>query len=63
MIYLKNRLGGNIAMLRDSETKEMNNLLDSGQWYRVNGAKDYTPYVEKKAPKKKPKKVVKKDGE
>ena len=54
MIYLKN-IGGNIATLRDSETKEAKNLIESGQWVRVNGMKDYTLYQE---PKKK--KVVKK---
>ena len=53
MIYLKN-IGGNIATLRDSETKEAKNLIESGQWVRVNGMKDYTLYQEPK------KKVVKK---
>ena len=55
MIYLKN-IGGNIATLKDSETKEAKNLIESGQWVRVNGMKDYTLYQE---PKKK-KKVVQK---
>ena len=52
MIYLKN-IGGNIATLRDSETKEAKNLIESGLWVRVNGRKDYTEYVVKKTKAKK----------
>jgi len=64
MIYLKNNHGGNIAVLKDSDTKEAKNLLESGQWVRVNSRKDYTEYVEKKSsPKKKSKaKKVSKSG-
>ena len=52
MIYLKN-IGGNIATLKDSETKEAKNLIESGLWSRVNGRKDFSPYSEpKKASKK-----------
>ena len=59
MIYLKNNHGGNITVLKDSEVKEAKNLLDSGQWVRVNSRKDYSEYVAKKVTKKKakPKKV------
>ena len=64
MIYLKNNHGGNITVLKDSEVKEAKNLLDSGQWVRVNSRKDYSEYVAKKATKKKAKrKKVSKDGE
>ena len=52
MIYLKN-IGGNIATLRDSETKEAKNLIESGLWVRVNGRKDYSEYVVKKTKAKK----------
>ena len=52
MIYLKN-IGGNIATLRDSETKEAKNLIESGLWVRVYGRKDYTEYVVKKTKAKK----------
>ena len=52
MIYLKN-IGGNIATLRDSETKEAKNLIESGLWVRVNGRKEYTEYVGKKTKAKK----------
>ncbi len=52
MIYLKN-IGGNIATLRDSETKEAKNLIESGLWVRVNGRKDYSEYVVKKTKVKK----------
>ena len=52
MIYLKN-IGGNIAMLRDSETKDAKNLIESGLWVRVNGRKDYSEYVVKKTKAKK----------
>tara|TARA_R100000781_G_scaffold21495_1_gene16147 strand:+ start:6940 stop:7140 length:201 start_codon:yes stop_codon:yes gene_type:complete len=52
MIYLKN-IGGNIAVLKDSDTKEAKNLVESGLWHRVNGRKDFSPYSEpKKASKK-----------
>ena len=52
MIYLKN-IGGNIAMLRDSETKDAKNLIESGLWVRVNGRKDFSEYVVKKTKAKK----------
>ena len=52
MIYLKN-IGGNIATLRDSETKEAKNLIESGLWVRVNGRKDFSEYVVKKTKVKK----------
>ena len=52
MIYLKN-IGGNIAVLKDSDTKEAKNLLESGLWERVKSRKDYSPYSKhKKATKK-----------
>ena len=56
MIYLIN-VGGNIATLRDSETKEVKNLTDSGQWGRINGRKDFSEYnkTSKKVSKKKAK--------
>ena len=52
MIYLKN-IGGNIAVLKDSDTKDAKNLVESGLWSRVNGRKDFSSYSEpKKASKK-----------
>ena len=53
MIYLKN-IGGNIAVLKDSDTKEAKNLIESGLWTRVKSRKDYSLYSEpKKATKTK----------
>ena len=55
MIYLKN-IGGNIAVLKDSDTKEAKNLLESGLWERVKSRKDYSSYSKpKKATKSKKK--------
>ena len=52
MIYLKN-IGGNIAVLKDSDTKEAKNLIESGLWESVKSRKDYSLYSEpKKASKK-----------
>ena len=53
MIYLKN-IGGNVAVLKDSDTKEAKNLIESGLWERVKSRKDYSPYSKpKKATKTK----------
>ena len=54
MIYLKN-IGGNIAVLKDSDTKDAKNLIESGLWYRVNSRKDLTPFTNPKKDKRKPK--------
>ena len=51
MIYLKNKQGGNIEVFKDVDLKSANNLLDSGQWVRINGRKDESEYVVSK-PKK-----------
>ena len=53
MIYLKN-IGGNVAVLKDSDTIEAKNLIESGLWTRVKSRKDYSLYSEpKKATKTK----------
>tara|TARA_R110002012_G_scaffold97150_2_gene233574 strand:- start:232 stop:432 length:201 start_codon:yes stop_codon:yes gene_type:complete len=52
MIYLKN-IGGNIAVLKDSDTKEAKNLIESGLWTRVKSRKDYSSYSEPKKTTKK----------
>ena len=49
MIYLKNS-GGSIRELKDSETKDAERLVDTGQWVRVNGRRDISEYT--KAAKK-----------
>ena len=51
MIYLKNKQGGNIEVFKDVDLKSANNLLDSGQWVRINDRKDESEYVASK-PKK-----------
>ena len=56
MIYLKN-LNGQVREYKDSDTKTVKNMIDTGRWVRVNGLKDPSPFVE---PKKAAKKVVKK---
>ena len=48
MIYLKDA-GGSIRQLKDSETKDAGRLVDTGQWVRINGLKDFSEYVVKKA--------------
>ena len=48
MIYLKDS-GGTIRLLKDSETKDAERLIDTGQWIRINGRKDFSEYVVKKA--------------
>ena len=53
MIYLKNKQGGNIEVFKDVDLKSANNLLDSGQWVRINGRKDESEYVAEKPKKKK----------
>ena len=53
MIFLKNKQGGNIQEFKDVDLKSVNNFLDSGQWVRINGRKDESEYVAKKAKKKK----------
>ena len=53
MIYLKNNHGGNITVLKDSEVKEAKNLLDSGQWVRINDRKEQSEYASSKPKKKK----------
>ena len=60
MVYLKkisvnNPLGVNsqIKQYKDSDTKTIKFLENTGQWVRVNGLKDGTPYFEPKKPKKK----------
>ena len=48
MIYLKDA-GGSIRQLKDAETKDAERLVDTGQWIRINGRKDFSEYVVKKA--------------
>tara|TARA_R100001594_G_scaffold93031_1_gene127380 strand:- start:947 stop:1126 length:180 start_codon:yes stop_codon:yes gene_type:complete len=53
MIYLKNKQGGNIEVFKDVDSKSANNLLDSGQWVRINDRKEQSEYVSSKPKKKK----------
>ena len=53
MIYLKNKQGGNIEVFKDVDLKSANNLLDSGQWVRINDRKEQSEYVSSKPKKKK----------
>ena len=55
MIYLK-YAGGSIRQLKDSETKDAERLIDTGQWVRINGRKDFTEYAVKKTSTTKKKK-------
>ena len=55
MIYLKNS-GGSIRELKDSETKDAERLVDTGQWVRINGRKDFSEYSVKKTSTSKKKK-------
>ena len=55
MIYLKNS-GGSIRELKDSETKDAERLVDTGQWVRINGRKDFSEYAVKKTSTSKKKK-------
>ena len=62
MIYLKDS-GGTIRLLRDSETKDAERLIGTGQWVRINGRKDFSEYVVKKTKPKKQTKANKKNEE
>ena len=60
MVYLKkisvnNPLGVNsqIKQYKDNDTKTIKFLENTGQWVRVNGLKDGTPYSKPKKTKKK----------
>ena len=52
MIYLKN-LNGQVRVYKDTDTKTVDSLVDSGRWTRVKGLKDLTPYSKPKKAKKK----------
>ena len=58
MIYLKN-LNGQVRVYKDTDTKTVDSLVDSGRWVRVKGLKDTTPYVNSKVKKKSKKKSKK----
>ena len=58
MIYLKN-LNGQVRGYKDTDSKTVNGMIDSGRWVRVKGLKDITPYVKPKAKKKSKKKAKK----
>ena len=58
MIYLKN-LNGQVKGYKDTDTKTVDSLVDSGRWTRVKGLKDLTPYSKPKKAKKKSKKKSK----
>ena len=62
MIYLKDS-GGTIRLLKDSETKDAERLIDTGQWVRINGRKDFSEYVVKKTKPNKQTKADKKNEE
>ena len=52
MIYLKAK-NGQVKEYKDHDTKTVAFLLDSGNWSRVSGLKDWTPYSPPKKAKKK----------
>ena len=52
MIYLKAK-NGQVKQYKDHDTKTVAFLLDSGNWSRVSGLKDWTPYSPPKKAKKK----------
>jgi len=54
MIYLKN-LNSQVKEYKDTDTKTVDTLLDSGRWTRVKGLKDWTLYSKPKKTKKKSK--------
>ena len=59
MIYLKN-LNSQVKEYKETDTKTVEALLDSGRWERVKGLKDSSPYaVAKKSVKKASKKKSK----
>ena len=56
MVYLKN-LNSQVKEFKDSDTRTVDSMIDSGRWVRVKGLKDCTPYsVSKKTTKKSTKK-------
>ena len=59
MIYLKN-LNSQVKEYKETDTKTVEALLDSGRWERVKGLKDSSPcVVAKKSVKKASKKKSK----
>ena len=52
MIYLKAK-NGQVKQYKVHDTKTVAFLLDSGNWSRVSGLKDWTPYSPPKKAKKK----------
>ena len=59
MIYLKN-LNSQVKEYKETDTKTVEALLDSGRWERVKGLKDSSPYsVAKQSTKKASKKKSK----
>ena len=59
MVYLKN-LNGQVREFKDRDDREINEMVSSGRWVRVQGLKDTTPYAEPKKSKAKKKKSTKK---
>ena len=58
MVYLKN-LNSQVRGYKDTDSKTVNEMIDSGRWVRVKGLKDTTPYVNSKVKKKSKKKSKK----
>ena len=56
MVYLKN-LNSQVREFKDSDTRTVDSMIDSGRWVRVKGLKDCTPHS---VPKKTAKKATKK---
>ena len=52
MVYLKN-LNSQVREFKDSDTRTVDSMIDSGRWVRVKGLKDCTPYSTPKKPTKK----------
>ena len=59
MIYLKAKNSGQVKEYKDGDTATVEDLLGTGNWLKVQGRKDITPY--KTAAKKSTKKSTKKD--
>tara|TARA_Y100001963_G_C6694848_1_gene406475 strand:- start:663 stop:839 length:177 start_codon:yes stop_codon:yes gene_type:complete len=52
MIYLKDKKFGQVKEYKDGDTTTVEDLLATGNWLRVAGRKDVTPYSAPKSSKK-----------
>ena len=56
MIYLKAKRSGQVKEYKDGNTETVESLLGTGNWLRVQGRKNPTPYSAPKSSKKASKK-------